>query len=307
MLLFILGVVTFPTAWIVQKIFPGVSEDVIMLLDGVERLAFTVMMLKFSHDFGFRQIPPKTHVIGLLALLPALVIAVDNFPFASLIAGQITPVYNMFRWVAFAVYCAGVGIFEEVSYRGIILPLCLIKFKDKKHPVVKAVVASSVVFSLSHLVNLFGGNIGGTFFQVGYTLLIGAMCGVVAVRTGNVGLAALVHAVYNFGGLFVEKGCGTGTVWPPVQIAVTAVVGTVFGVWVLVMGLLADRTPASAFSLIGDGPTEFTDPPSAPSVTPTDTPADTSVDTSDASADTSDDTSADNAGDGKDDGGGTSA
>ena len=46
--------------------------------------------------------------------------------------------------------------------------------------------------------------IGGTFLQVGYTFLIGAMCGIITVKTGNVLLSATAHIVYNFCGMLIE-------------------------------------------------------------------------------------------------------
>ena len=148
-------------------------------------------------------------------------------------------------------------MFEELAYRGVMLPLILIKIRRiespiiKKRPVFFTVAISSAVFALSHLINLLNGNIGGTFLQVGYTFLIGAMCGIVTVKTGNVILSALVHVIYNFCGMLIEY-CGTGVMWTVEQMLFTAVVGVVVGAILIVVAILSDRKPETVLGMLGD-------------------------------------------------------
>lgn len=257
MLLFIIGVATFPTQWIIELFYKGEQELVFRLADGVQRILFSAMMLYFVGNFGFRIIPRKTQVIDLLVVLPALIIAVNNFPFVSYFKGDCAITADAGEMVMFAVWCIGVGLFEEVSFRGVILPLTLIFLKDKKRPVFFTVAVSSAIFSLSHLINLFSGNIGGTIMQVGYTFLIGAMCGIVTVKTGNVFISAIVHITYNFCGMLIEH-CGKGVMWTSEQIICTAVVGVLIAVVMIVIAVRADGSPQVAFDMLGedDAPAE---------------------------------------------------
>ena len=64
MMLFIIGVVTFPTRRILGWFYKGEDEFVFLFADGVERLLFTALMIRFALQFGFRIIPRKTHVIA---------------------------------------------------------------------------------------------------------------------------------------------------------------------------------------------------------------------------------------------------
>ena len=107
MMLFILGVVMFPTRRIVGWFYSGEDEFVFLLADGVERLIFTVLMLRFAAQFGFRLISFKTKAIAYLAVLPALVVAVNNFPFASYFGGDcgLNQTDNVF---SFSLWCVGV-------------------------------------------------------------------------------------------------------------------------------------------------------------------------------------------------------
>ena len=278
MMLFILGVVMFPTRRIVQFFYHGDKEWVFWLADGIQRLLFSVMMLRFVFNFGFRIWAKKVRFTGLLVVVPALIIATNNFPFVSYFMGECELACSKEELISFTVWCLGVGIFEELSFRGIILPLVhilihesprwrvkikqadgavsvKIKKRTKKHAVFFTVAFSSAIFALTHLVNIFNGNIGGTIVQIGYTFLIGAMCGIVTVKTGNVALAALVHFVYNFCGMLIEY-CGKGVMWTWQQIVCTASVGVVIGVIMIIIVYLADRSPELTFGMLGDGAEE---------------------------------------------------
>ena len=68
----------------------------------------------------------KTRLFGrpahLLYLLPALLVAVNNFPFHSHFTGKTELLHTgADNWILFALYCAFVGIFEECVFRGILL------------------------------------------------------------------------------------------------------------------------------------------------------------------------------------------
>ena len=94
--------------------------------------------------------------------------------------------------------------------------------------------------------------------QVGYTFRIGAMCGIVTVKTGNVIISALVHIVYNFCGMLMEY-CGKGVMWTWPQITCTAVVGVIIGAVMITIVILSDRKPENALGMLGSAPTGLED------------------------------------------------
>ncbi len=262
MMLFILGVVMFPTRKMVGWVYKGGEEYVFLLAEGVVRLLFTGMMFYFIRSFGFRVLAPFSRIIDYVAVLPALLVAVNNFPFVSYLMGDCSLAEGGLKLFAFTVWCVGVGVFEETAFRGVIFPLCLVLIKKwrgkngKKtdRPVFWTVVLSSAVFALTHLVNLLNGNIGGTFLQVGYTFLIGAMCGISLAKTGNLFFSMLLHVIYNFGGMIMDGAyCGSGVMWTWPQIIFTAVIGVIAGAYLIVVAFKLDKVPEASEYLLGDG------------------------------------------------------
>ena len=130
--------------------------------------------------------------------------------------------------ILFALECVFVASFEELTFRGIVFPLLLSRFGAGKRERASAVLASSLLFGLMHLVNLISGaGVGETFLQAGYTFLIGAMFAVVLLCTGDLVVCIVLHTVYNFGGMLVPT-LGYGSffdLWSIPAIAVTALIG----------------------------------------------------------------------------------
>lgn len=166
--------------------------------------------------------------------LPAFAIAINNFPWIPFLSGEVAVDGDVRAIALLAVECLFIGIFEEAAFRGIILDLVLDRFGGTKKGVFMSIVVTSAAFGLIHIFNLIAGaGFGATLQQIGYSFLIGGMCGVVFVKTKCLPLAMLIHAVYDFCGYLVPR-CGSGTVWTASEIALTAVVAVlvfVFYVW----------------------------------------------------------------------------
>ncbi len=171
---------------------------------------------------------------ALLFALPALVIAINNFPWIPFLSGGVSVDAGKSEIAMLAVECVFIGIFEEAAFRGIILDLVLERFGNTKKGVFTSLVVTSAAFGLIHIFNLFAGaGFGATVQQIGYSFLIGGMCGVVFVKTGCLPLAMAIHAIYDFCGYLVPR-CGSGTMWTAPEIVLTAVVAVlvfVFYVW----------------------------------------------------------------------------
>lgn len=186
--------------------------------------------------------------ISFLACLPFLLVAVNNGPWIALGTGAVAIEATAWDYVLYAAECFAVASFEEIAFRGLILPLFVERAKDRES-LLGMLIAASAVFGLAHLVNLIGGaGVGATFLQVGYSFLIGLMCGLTLYVTRCLPLCVVLHAVYNFGGLLVDT-FGTGNMWTHAAIAVTAVLGVAAAVYGLA---LYARMPAAAiFGLLG--------------------------------------------------------
>ena len=167
----------------------------------------------------------------LLYMIPCLIIAVDNFQFSSFFHGNMQLVHGeAIDIILFALYCLTVGIFEECIFRGVIFAVLAGLFSRDKKGMLWTYVCSSVVFGIAHIFN-------GNILQVGYTILTGGLFAFAMMKTKNIFCAALVHSVYNFGGLFFETlerfGLGSGVVFDMGTIITMLVVCVITGAFVL--------------------------------------------------------------------------
>ena len=186
---------------------------------------------------GYHVLNPirKPFLKSLLFIIPPLLVVVNNMPILSMIRGDAylvhkAPVYLI--W--FAAECLAIGLFEELAFRGTIFLL----FAEKRHTTRKglflSLILTSAVFGVVHLVNLFmGAGVGSVILQVGYSFLIGAMCSVVLLKTHNIWLCVLLHAIYDFSGTLIPT-LGAGTWWDTPTVIFTAalaVATTAYLVW----------------------------------------------------------------------------
>lgn len=180
-----------------------------------------VFIFKYGYQNAFKG---KCGLIAILSIIPAILVAVNNAPIVGLITGDVKITESALNIFLYITLCLSIGVYEEVVFRGLILPLCLKITERRKKNVFWGVALSSAVFGVSHLIGLFSGAIGATFLQVGYSFLIGAMCAIALVITKNLFTAIALHFIYDVGGLMTTY-IAVGNQWDIVTIIITAVLG----------------------------------------------------------------------------------
>ena len=212
------------------------------------RAASAVVMLFFCIQLGLFD-APRPAVRSLRAALPALLVALNNAPVIALISGTAAVTAEVSAVVLFAFECVAVAAFEEVAFRAILFPLMLQRFGTGARARFSAVLLSSALFGLTHLLNLFSGAaVGATALQVGYSFLIGCMLAVVYLHTGSLAGCILLHAVYNFGGMLVPT-LGQGAfldIWNLPTVLITAVLAVFAIVFYLRLLLCEDALRAGS-------------------------------------------------------------
>lgn len=202
-----------------------------LVMDGVGAIVFVVMTIYM----GYRVLNPLRRPIGksLLFLLPSMAVAINNFPLIGLATGNAyvsDPIGGVLLVVA---YCLAIGMFEEFAFRGLFYLMILDGRRKSTKQIFWTTAASSAVFGLVHLVNLFiGANPGATILQVGYSFLIGGMCAIVLLKTANIWYCVLLHFVYDLGGTILYLGGGVR--WDPVTVIITAVLGVAVTVFMVI-------------------------------------------------------------------------
>lgn len=217
-----------------------INESFFVILTRFIGAALFFVLIKYlSYDI----LNPK-YACGKAALysLPCFAVAINNLPYVALISGDATVNAGAAELIFFAVECVLVAIFEEFAFRGVLF-YSLLKKCDSRRKVIGAIVISSVIFGLFHLVNLiYSADAGGVLLQVGYSTLIGAMCAFVLFKTSSVWLCAAIHAIYNFCGQIVPR-LGGGNMLNLPQIIITVIISVFCAIYIILSILKTDVSP----------------------------------------------------------------
>jgi len=148
-------------------------------------LIVLVQKKKNWNYFGFRafEFKEKKNVLIYIPLyLIALLPLIAGFE-AGLSVGDVLYVVFFMAIVAFV---------EETVFRGFVLKLL------QKKSVWFAIIGSSLLFSIPHILNaLSGKEIGQTIFQITYALVIGVILAMLLIKTGNIIPLILYHFLNN--------------------------------------------------------------------------------------------------------------
>lgn len=206
-----------------DKLLDGIIKGIIFR--GACAIALIVLAIYCGYNYmGFKGLRLK----NLLIIAPCLLICINNFPFIDYFMGNLY--INRYDLItAFALECVFVGLFEELLFRGLVLTICLERWRKSKHGELLAILISSAAFGLFHLLNLFSGSsVGAVLMQIGYSFLLGCMLSFTLLKTKCVWLCVFFHALYNFGGLFFIT-LGGGIFWSVFTIILTATVAVLVG------------------------------------------------------------------------------
>ncbi len=239
-LLYGIGAASVPYVWLSDLL--GGAKELEWFFGFVVKTACSILPVYLIIQFGFSNLlKVKTKAFKTCLLtLPALLVMVNNFPFIPLMLGDMSINGTFLQFLTYSLLCLSIGILEETVFRGCVLPLCAFKCSNDKKGLFWAVVISSAVFGAVHLFNLLGGFSPAVFLQVGYSFLIGLVCGFALIVSGNIYLPILFHAVFDFGGFLVGEGLATGVLWSVENIIWTAAASVVLGVIIVMIFIKKD-------------------------------------------------------------------
>ena len=176
----------------------------------------------------------NSKICNLALFLPAMAVALNNFPWIPLVTKTAT-FGRTDLWGVLLLHVLFVGLLEELAFRGILLQLLLRRFGKTKKGIWQSVILSSVLFGLLHLTNLMeGADVLSTFMQVGYSMLTGTLCAVLFIGTGNIIYCIIFHSVFNLGGM-VSTFLLEGRIWTVPNILCTVFVSIMIGGWYLLI------------------------------------------------------------------------
>lgn len=135
----------------------------------------------------------------LVAACVSLVVVNLSVPHLFDVRSWLFAVQNPLTTVAVGLDCAMTSILEEFVFRGVVLGALLKGWGQKQCGKLGAVVVSSILFGLVHLINLAGdpAALFEVLGQVGYSTLIGILLAAAVLRTGGLVFSVAVHALFN--------------------------------------------------------------------------------------------------------------
>lgn len=225
-LLFVLGTVCF----IFFDVKPiTILEDTLankLLCGFIARMGLSLLFLWMLYQYGGRKymVFARQFFRYLLWALPCFMVALINFPLSALIAGKAEIVRTDLLGL-YGIYVISIALLEELIFRGVLYVIVSEYTRGKRYQHLLTALACAAIFSLFHLTNLFEGmSIGDVLLQCLYTFLIGGMLIITMIKTKNIWLCILIHAIFDFGGLLIVH-LGIGNPWDTIFWILTFVGG----------------------------------------------------------------------------------
>lgn len=239
-LLYGVGAASVPYTWLSNLL--GGGKELEWTFAFLAKIACSVLPIYLIFQFGFGDLFKlnKDKLKAFVFTLPAFLVMVNNLPFVPTITGYMSINCNFLQGLTYCLMCLSIGVLEETVYRGCLLPLFLYKFERSKKGQFWAIISSSAIFGLAHLLNLLGGFSPAVFLQVGYSFLIGATCGFALVASRNIYLPILFHAIFDAGGFLLGEGLASGVLWTDFNIIWTVITSVVFAVFIVVIFIKKD-------------------------------------------------------------------
>ena len=188
---------------------------------------YIIKSIGFINQFKFDI---KNSLKATIILFPFIVVCVNNIPLVAVFTGGASFEKVGITYLYYILVCLSIAVFEELIFRGIIYPI----IKEKKQDF-WAIIYSSLIFSVAHLVNALSINIGAMLMQLGYSFLIGAMCAVAYNYSSSIYFAIILHFVYNFGGLMTNYNLVSGNIWNLPSIVVTAILAVITVIYTIIV------------------------------------------------------------------------
>ena len=225
-LLFILGALCFIffDVWPIKVLEDAAANK--LLCGFISRFGLALLFGWLLYQTGGRRLMVfnRNFPKALLWSLPCFMVALVNFPYSALIQGTAYVARSDLMGL-YILYVIGIALLEELIFRGTLLLVISDLLRGKRHKPLLVTLFGSLIFSLFHLTNLFiGASIQSVLLQCLYTFLIGGMLTVTMLRTNNIWLCILIHALFDFGGLLIIQ-IGMGSPWDTIFWILTIVSG----------------------------------------------------------------------------------
>ena len=190
------------------------------------------LLLTISCKYRVLSLFKNTSGKAWLIALPAILVALNNLPFLSILSGEARVFGAWWQIGLLFLECMAVAFFEEMTFRSFVMLTVMEKRRASVKDIFVSIVISSAIFGLVHLINMFTSSPIAVILQILYSFLIGAMCSVVLLYTRNIWICILIHGIFNFMGDIVPSYGEGKIIWDHMPtIVITAILGALAAIF----------------------------------------------------------------------------
>lgn len=164
--------------------------DILLLIIGLLFVyGASKIIMKGKYDFGLRR---QRFLTGLLVLVPAVLLIVDNIRRVIVIVGN---GITMKACLLAVVNAWKPAINEEVLLRAFLLGCMMLQWKNKKNGIYSSLFVSALAFGLLHLLNLTMPDaiVLNVIVKAIYATAFGILFGAAFIRSHNLWTVVIVH------------------------------------------------------------------------------------------------------------------
>ena len=190
------------------------------------------LLLTISCKYRVLSLFKNTSGKAWLIALPAILVALNNLPFLSILSGEARVFGAWWQIGLLFLECMAVAFFEEMTFRSFVMLTVMEKRRASVKDIFVSIVISSAIFGLVHLINMFTSSPIAVILQILYSFLIGAMCSVVLLYTRNIWICVLIHGLFNFMGDIIPSYGEGKIIWDHIPtIVITAILGALAAIF----------------------------------------------------------------------------
>ena len=190
------------------------------------------LLLTISCKYRVLSLFKNTSGKAWLIALPAILVALNNLPFLSILSGEARVFGAWWQIGLLFLECMAVAFFEEMTFRSFVMLTVMEKRRASVKDIFVSIVISSAIFGLVHLINMFTSSPIAVILQILYSFLIGAMCSVVLLYTRNIWICVLIHGLFNFMGDIIPSYGEGKIIWDHIPtIVITAILGVLAAIF----------------------------------------------------------------------------
>jgi membrane protease YdiL (CAAX protease family) len=210
------------------KVLTGTMEGpkalVLIELPGV--LLFVWLLKRTAGNLGFFL--PSRWKSPLLLLIPSALAVLTGIGIIE------KPDFHHLGWKLLGNLM--IGVLEEGALRGLVLVALVRAWGKTSAGLIRAIVVSSAVFGVLHLVNLFNKPVIQTLLQVVFATFIGIGFAGVFLRTKALLALMFIHGLIDLGGVLQQGSDKPGTVASALVACAVTFPFALLGVWLLRRG-----------------------------------------------------------------------